>query len=98
MVGEVGVAEDEALDTGEDALNRVELGCICGRVDQADVVGSCPVDDFVLLVRAPVVQDDVETFVEWVAAPQIPEEVQDLLPALAAVAVHEELIVFQVIG
>lgn len=51
-----------------------------------------------LLVRAPVVQDDVETFVEWIAAPQVSEEVQDLLPTLAAVAVHEELVVLQIIG
>lgn len=75
VFGEVGVAEDEALDAREDALDRVEPGCIYGRVDEIDVVGSGPADDFVPVVRAPVVQDDVETFVEWIAPPQVSEEV-----------------------
>ena len=98
VVGEVGVAEDEALDAREDAFNWVEPGCIGGRIDQADVVNSCPADDLALLMGAPIVQDDVEAFVGWVTAPQITEEVQNLLPTLAPVAVHEESVILQVIG
>ena len=98
VVGEVGVAEDEALDAREDAFNWGEPGCIGGRIDQADVVNSCPADDLALLMGAPIVQDDVEAFVGWVTAPQITEEVQNLLPTLAPVAVHEESVILQVIG
>ena len=98
MVDEVGVGEDESLNAREDAFNRVEPRCVGGRVDERDIVGTRPADDFDFSMRRRVVQDDVEALIARIAISQVSEEAQDLPPTLTKVAMHEETVILQIIG
>ena len=82
MVGEVACGQGELLHRCELTFNRVEPGAVVGREQKAHIVLACPVQHFLFLVAAPIVQDNVEPDSCRIAAAEAFEKGQDLRPPL----------------
>lgn len=94
----VAVVDNECFYRCEVAFDAIHPGSISRNEDEFDIIRIAPLEDFLLAMRAEVVENDINPLSIGVSSSDCLEESKDFLPAFAFPLVHPEIVLVNVVS